>query len=361
MKPKYLKLIRQPSGIYHLQGVLLGQQIRESTRTRDKYEANMLAVHKELQAMMLATGKTEYLSPKFSECVRRYEKDVRYSRKNQGIVNRLDAFFGAKPVTEISQSEVDKFVFEVFIKHKRAKSTIERNLNILQAIRNHAVKAKLVDQKSLPFISVERVSKHQHRMSIVDKNIRDQIINNAAQPVRDVLTFLWYTGSRIGCALNRTWQDRCDTGIKLYTVKGGRNKLRQRREYYVPEVPELTAMLNSRLMEARKSSGFQVTDKIFDVSDTTVREELARVCEVLSIRDFMPHDIRHCFGTYLAQDKVGIEAIADLMGHDSLESTRKYINHARDDLTRQMRGALSKPVSSGGVTISEQNHFRVCR
>lgn len=349
MKPKYLNLVKHTNGVYYLQGKLLGKSIRESTRTRDYHEACLMAVHRELDALRLATGANDYLNPLFSECVRHYEKHVRYSRKNQGIVDRLNQWFSGYAIADIDQEDINVFVVENFTRRGLAKSTIERNLNTFQAIRNHAVRNKMVVQDRLPFINYERVSKHEHRMTIVDKSMRDKIISRADNPVRDVLVFLWYTGSRIGCALNRSWSDRCDNGIRLYTVKGGRNKLRQRREYYVPEVPELTAMLNRRLMEARKSSGFQVTDKIFNVSDTTVREELARVCESLSVKDFLPHDIRHCFGTYLAQDKVGIEAIADLMGHDSLESTRKYINHARDDLARQMRGALSKPVNAGVV------------
>ena len=39
-------------------------------------------------------------------------------------------------------------------------------------------------------------------MTIVDKSVRDQIISTTDNPVQDVLVFLWYTGSRIGFALN---------------------------------------------------------------------------------------------------------------------------------------------------------------
>nr|MDT0250048.1 site-specific integrase [Endozoicomonas sp.] len=342
MKPKYLTLVKQHSGIYYLSGTLNGKRIRETTGTTDKAQAMLMAVHKELEALQLATGAKGYLNPNFCQCVRRYEKEVKYSRKNQGIVDRLSDFFGASFISDIAQDEVDEFVREHFV--GLASSTVERNLTIFQAIRNHAVKSKLVDQESLPYIHVERTSKHVHRMHVVSQETRDEIISLARQPYRDVFTFLFYTGARIGCALSRTWDDRCSPGMRLYTVKGGRGKLRQRREYFVPETPELTAMLDCRARQ-----GVSAGEKIFSVSDTAVRDELARITALLGIEDFLPHDIRHCFGTYLARDKVGIETIADLMGHDSLESTRKYINHARDDLARQMRGALSKPVVGSGL------------
>lgn len=352
MKPKYLKLIRTPSGQYHLSGTINGQRVRESTGTRDQHEANAIAFRKEIELLYQSLHGSTQLNPLFSTCVKRYEKDVRYNRKNQGIVDRLNEHFGSMKVLDVDQDALDQFVKQVFVDQGMAMSTCARNLNILQAIRNHAVKARLVSKDSLPYLHIETPSKHNHRMSIVDFDTRDEIIRRARQPYADVFTFLWYTGARIGCALDRTWHHREQPGMRLYTCKGGRSKLRQRREYHVPEVAELTAMLDRRRREAQSQPGFSMGNKLFNVSDTAVRDELARICKEIGVEDFLPHDIRHCFGTYLALDDTDIVMIADLMGHDSLESARVYINYASGQKRKQMTRALSKPLINGGNVVS---------
>ena len=353
IKPKYLKVKRtSKSSVYQMSGTVAGIRVRESTHTTDITIAQQVALNKEID-ILYSTVKNGRLScnPRFIECITRYEKEVRYSRKNQGIVNRIRDYFGDELVLDVDQDSVAEFIEQVFMAQGLVYATAYRNLTVLLAIRNHAIKTRMVDRDSLPYLSFEQPSKHTHRISVVDESTREKILELASQPYRDVFVFLWYTGARIGCALNRTWQDRTKPGMRLYSVKGGRSKLRQRREYTVPEVTELTQMLDRRFQEAQSRTGFSLSQKIFNVSDTSVRTELARVCDVLGIENFLPHDIRHCFGTTLAQQKIGIETIADLMGHDSIESARVYINYANDELKQQLQSALSRQVTSDGVRL----------
>ena len=73
-----------------------------------------MAVHRELDALRLATGANDYLNPLFSECVRYYEKQVRNSRKNQGIVDRLNQWFDGYAIADIDQEDINAFVVENF-------------------------------------------------------------------------------------------------------------------------------------------------------------------------------------------------------------------------------------------------------
>ena len=59
---------------------------------------------------------------------------------------------------------------------------------------------------------------------------------------------------------------------------------------------------------------------------------LRKLAHWARIPDLSPHVLRHTFGKNLADTGAGIQLIADLMGHESLETTRRYIQPGHADL-----------------------------
>ena len=49
-----------------------------------------------------------------------------------------------------------------------------------------------------------------------------------------------------------------------------------------------------------------------------------------------PHSLRHTFAKNLVNSGVGIERVAMLLGHDSLETTRLYTLPSQQDLARDV-------------------------
>jgi integrase len=81
---------------------------------------------------------------------------------------------------------------------------------------------------------------------------------------------------------------------------------------------------------------------------TEVKRSFATACREAGINDFRFHDLRHTFGTRLADAGVDVVKIKELMGHASIVTTMRYI-HATD---QGKRGAI--------VVLSEyrQQHCR---
>jgi integrase len=75
---------------------------------------------------------------------------------------------------------------------------------------------------------------------------------------------------------------------------------------------------------------------------------LSAACREAGITDFRFHDLRHTFGTRLADAGVDVVKIKELMGHASIVTTMRYI-HATD---QGKRGAI--------VVLSEYRE-RNCR
>jgi integrase/recombinase XerC len=63
-----------------------------------------------------------------------------------------------------------------------------------------------------------------------------------------------------------------------------------------------------------------------------VQAILKRYQAAAKVEDLSPHVLRHTFGKNLADAGTPIQVIADLMGHESLETTRRYVQPGHEDL-----------------------------
>ena len=63
-----------------------------------------------------------------------------------------------------------------------------------------------------------------------------------------------------------------------------------------------------------------------------VQASLAKFGTYAKLEECTPHVLRHTFGKNLADAGTPIQVIADLMGHESLETTRRYVQPGHDDL-----------------------------
>ena len=69
---------------------------------------------------------------------------------------------------------------------------------------------------------------------------------------------------------------------------------------------------------------------------TDVKKSFTAACREAGITNFTFHDLRHTFGTRLADAGVDVVKIKELMGHASIVTTMRYI-HATD---QGKRGAI---------------------
>jgi integrase len=73
---------------------------------------------------------------------------------------------------------------------------------------------------------------------------------------------------------------------------------------------------------------------------TDIKHGFKSACREAGINDLTFHDLRHTFGTRLADAGVDIVKIAELMGHQSILTTRRY-THATDEGKRSAIAQLA--------------------
>ena len=127
--------------------------------------------------------------------------------------------------------------------------------------------------------------------------------------------------SHLTCAL-------CQNGRDPVNIIGKRNKYREvplnataRKvlEEYLPTLSAETVFLfpSSKTKEALSERALGYIVKKYAVS--------------AKLLDVSPHDLRHRFG-YRMAESVPLHRLAQIMGHDSLETTKLYVQGTRQDL-----------------------------
>ncbi len=148
---------------------------------------------------------------------------------------------------------------------------------------------------------------------------------------RAMLETLFATGMRISelCGLNRNQIDR--TGRVFILGKGKK----QRFVYLTPRAQQhIDAYLQIREDNAPALfvpyAGRNVTDQKRRISTNYLQERIKRYREKLQIPvPTSAHSLRHGFATYLAEKGANPAAIQILLGHESLDTTTRYV-HASD-------------------------------
>ena len=62
-----------------------------------------------------------------------------------------------------------------------------------------------------------------------------------------------------------------------------------------------------------------------------------RAARAAGITDAKTHSLRHTFGTAIVKKKGSLPVVQEMMGHGSLNTTRHYIQLAREQMDREMQ------------------------
>ena len=86
-------------------------------------------------------------------------------------------------------------------------------------------------------------------------------------------------------------------------------------------------------------AGTHLDPKSFELRLTAVSKR----CE---IRKVNPHALRHTLATRLVEDRVPLNIVQGILGHSSIETTRKYL-HKNEDIEREAIGMMSDYLNMG--------------
>ena len=215
-------------------------------------------------------------------------------------------------------------------------ATINRRLNTLKRYFNWAVRQDLVAtdfSKPVKLIPEEKTSPRQMTdkeeailIATVEKrgNVRDRVL----------LLVMLHTGLRSMEVCNLTIKD-VTIGKRSghMTVRAGkRNKQREvplNSTARAALEPYLTSLPNGceYLFPSEKTGG--------KLNERSLRHIIEKYARLSGLNELSAHDLRHRFG-YVMSEKTPLHRLAQIMGHDSLNTTMVYVRATRVDLQAEV-------------------------
>lgn len=214
-------------------------------------------------------------------------------------------------------------------------NSINRRLTTLKSFIHWAAEAGLVtDARALKIPKAEREERYGPRwLDRREQNKLLRVVERADQP-RDlaIIKLLLNTGLRVQelCAL--TWRDVMLSERRgTLTVRSGKGGKRR-------QVP-----LNQSARSALLATGYRESigrrAHIFagqrgPLTPRGVQNLLSKYTAAAELEEVSPHTLRHTFCKNLVDAGAGLEKVAALAGHESLETTRRYCEPSLKDLER---------------------------
>jgi integrase len=258
--------------------------------------------------------------------------------------------WGTTPLRAIERHDVQVWINR--LKTQMAPGTVQKVYYLLSSSLNAAIDAKLLEANPCTRIKLPAPAEGLERFFTVEEIAA--IIAELNVPYRAATVLMVGTGLRFGEMAGLHWQ-RVDLDVATIEVvetwssitrtiqilpKGARMRTTVLPSWVIDEIGVESSATSCGLEHeghgARCRSGLVVPSPqglALDAKNMR-RRHWAKAIRIAGVADGRQHDLRHTFASWQAQDGTTIDVLADLLGHASTRTTKRY---------RHMNGAHLAP------------------
>ncbi len=279
---------------------------------------------------------TSFADHYFDQYVRSYNRDTRVKKSR---IEVLKSYFGAASFESVSLQAVGAFVAS----RKRdgvKNATINRYLSLLHHMAEWAVGQGILQEN--PLARLQKLDEPEWIGMRPDEGIIDTIFEQLDSRVLPTFAFIRDTGCRKGeaIALRGTQVDFARQEVVFVETKSGKVRhvpLTDKGLWAVSALPKhgATVFYHPEWLKPWTGDGL------------SVYWEKARAAA--GYPEIRIHDIRHAYGIKLAEAGCPMHYISEVMGHHSIDFTRKkYARFSPESATRAVLRVLQGKKASGG-------------
>lgn len=149
-----------------------------------------------------------------------------------------------------------------------------------------------------------------------------------------IVEILYASGIRVSelCNLNRN-----SIKNRQFTVVG---KSKEPRICFINQRSEIALENYLKMRDDNSSAMFVANQNGRRIVPGNVRRIFQNVCARSDFEGVHPHTLRHSFATHMLEKRVDLRYIADLMGHQSLDTTKIYTHYSNPKLQQIYRIAM---------------------
>ena len=212
------------------------------------------------------------------------------------------------------------------------ESTLEGNRTVLSSYFSWLFREGLIEKNPITNVGVIKVPKKQKKTY---SDIDFEKLNQCCESIRDraIIHFLRSTGCRISemCGLDR---DMVDLEALECVVHGKGNK---DRTVYLDPVAGM--VLNEYLKQRTDTSPalFAVMHGQERIQPNGIRVMLKKLGRIAGVDHVHPHKFRRTLATDLARHGMPIQEVANLLGHEKLDTTMRYVVLNKEEMKHNYR------------------------
>jgi len=224
-------------------------------------------------------------------------------------------------------------------KKKLASFSINRMLSVLRSYLKYLIDMDYkspISPSEIKLVKTEkkhpRVSEFEEIIKLIESPTKFEKNKLVALRNRTILETLFSTGMRISELINLKKEQIDKTGRIFIRGKGKKERfvyLTPRAQKHIKNYLEVRGIIDSSYLFI-PYRGRNVHQKDKKLSPNYLEEKVKKYRELLGLNiPISVHGIRHAFATYLAESGANPAAIQILLGHESLDTTTRYV-HASD-------------------------------
>ena len=221
----------------------------------------------------------------------------------------------------------------------RSVATVNRKLSSLRSFYRFLLRRRVVDLD--PMLKVVGPKKQKTlpsflRVQEMDRLLDECSVNEGFEGVRDrlILEMFYATGMRLSELIGLSDAD-VDLSAKLLKVTGKRNKQR-----LIPFGEELWMdllgyiKLSNETLPDRDDALFVRKDGKRMYPELVYKIVRRNLSKVATLKKRSPHVLRHTFATAMLNGSAELQAVKELLGHESLATTEIYTHTTFEELKK---------------------------
>jgi integrase len=279
----------------------------------------------------------------FGEFFKLYSDDVQnrikrntWLTKEHIVRTKILPYFENKKMNEITASDVMKWQNELMAQKdengKGLSATYRKTIhNQLSCIFNHA--CRYYQLKSNPARQAGCMGKEEVREMLFWTKEEYKCFSEAVMDKPQsfyAFEMLYWTGARLGEILALTAED-FDFVKNTVRINKSYQRLEGKDLITTPKTPKSNRVIKLPKFLAEEIQeyismiyGYKRTDRLFQVTKSFLHHEMERGCKLSGVKRIRIHDLRHSHISLLIDMGFSAVAIADRVGHESIDITYRY-------------------------------------
>lgn len=322
------------SQFYQIVYELNGKRNTISTKTTDLQEANKILASFSPEEKQISNTAPDNKSISLSDFKDEYIKYSQHSKSSSYIKRSIEPafkffieFLGNKPIKEISLKEIDNFITT---KYKHSPASASLYYRTLKAAFNKAIAWEYIQLNPFTKIKAPKMAKslpvfiNEEQLQAIKSETKEQYL-------KDIFTFAFYTGMRIGEILNMKW-DWIDTAQNIIIIKNSAIfKSKSKKERIIPIHNKVNEILSrqkqNKAFVFHRNTGIKLNENFIS------KKFKAAVRDAELSDDIHFHTLRHSFASNLVQKGANLYVVKELLGHEDIKTTQVYSHLTQSSLT----------------------------